>query len=74
MKTFKFIQDNLDTSNYPETNPLFSNKNKKVIGKFTDELDGQIMSELVFLRIKAYAFKVNGKKVKKNKRYNKINN
>ena len=43
---------------------LFSNKNKKVVGKFKDELDGQIMLELIFLRSKAYAFKVNGTEVK----------
>ena len=43
-ENIKLIQDDLDTSNYPETNnSLFSNKNKKVIGKFKDELDGQIM-------------------------------
>ena len=58
----KLIQDDLDTSNYLETSHLFSNK--KVIGKFKDELDGQIMTELVFLKIKAYAFKVR-KEVKK---------
>ena len=58
------IQDCLDTSIYPETNSLFLNMNKKGIGKFKDELDGQIMSELVFLS-KAYAFKVIGKEVKK---------
>ena len=34
----KFIQDDSNTSNYPETNPLLSKKNKKVIGKFKDEL------------------------------------
>ena len=42
---------------------FFFRKIKKVIGKFKDELDDQIMSELVFLRSKAYAFKV-GKEVK----------
>ena len=48
----KFIQDDLDTSNYschwPEGDArcsLFSNKNKKVISKFKDELDDQIMTE-----------------------------
>jgi len=32
-------------------------KNKKVIGKVKDELNGKLMSELVFLRSKAYAYK-----------------
>ena len=45
----KNIQDDLDTSNYPENHPLYSNVNKKVIGKFKDELGGKVMSELVFL-------------------------
>ena len=44
---------------------LFQNKNKKVIGKFKDELDGEIMTELVFLRSKACAFKVMEKEVKR---------
>ena len=54
----KLIQDDLDTSNYPKTinhwpeddvrYSLFSEKNKKVIGKFKDELNGNIMSELIF--------------------------
>ena len=33
-------------------------KNKKVIGKFKDELGGKIMSEFCALRAKAYAFKL----------------
>ena len=34
----KLIQDNLDTSNYSSDHFLHSTKNKKVIGKFKDEL------------------------------------
>ena len=33
--------DLLDTSNYVEDHPLFSNKNKKTPGKFKDELGGK---------------------------------
>ena len=29
--------DNYDFSNYPEDHPLYSEDNKKVIGKFKDE-------------------------------------
>ena len=50
------IKKYLDTSNYSEDHYLFSPKNKKVIGKFKDELSGKVMSELVFLRSKAYAY------------------
>uniref|UniRef100_UPI0035900121 uncharacterized protein n=1 Tax=Myxine glutinosa TaxID=7769 RepID=UPI0035900121 len=44
-----------DTSNYSPESELFSSKNKKVIGKFKDELGGNVMSEFVGLRSKAYA-------------------
>ena len=68
----KLIQDDLDTSSYAESGSknhssdhfLYSTKNKKVIGKFKDELGGRIMSELVFLRSKAYAYLVENKDVK----------
>ena len=39
-----------DTSNYKSDSMLFSWKNKKVIGKFKDELGGKVMSEFVGLR------------------------
>ena len=39
-----------DTSNYPEDHPLFSDLNRKVIGKFKDELGGRVMMEFVGLR------------------------
>jgi hypothetical protein len=52
----KEIIDELDTSDYPKNHQLYSEKNKKVIGKFKDELNGKIMNEIVFLRSKAYSF------------------
>ena len=48
--------DIYDTSNYKSDSVLFSVKNKKVIGKFKDELGGKVMSEFVGLRSKSYAF------------------
>ena len=47
-----------DTSNYDKKDerPLSSGINKKVIGKFKDELGGKIMKELVALRAKTQAY------------------
>ena len=47
-----------DTSNYNENDkrPLPIGKNKKVPGLFKDELGGKIMTEVVALRPKAYAY------------------
>ena len=64
-KDMKLMQDDLDTNNYSSDHFLYSTKNKKVIGKFKDELGGRIMSELVFLRSKAYAYLIENKDVKK---------
>ena len=52
----KQIQNELDTSDYPENHNLYSEENKKKIGKFKDELQGKIMNEIVSLRSKAYYF------------------
>ena len=50
------------TSNYSKdvTRPLRKGKNKKVIGKFKDELGGLIMSEFCAHRAKTYAFLIDG--------------
>ena len=46
-----------DTSNQDKNDnrPLEIGKNKKVIGKFKDELGGKILAEFVALRAKTYA-------------------
>ena len=62
----KEIIDCLDTSDYPKDHLLHSDTNKKVIGKFKDELNGKVMNEIVFLRSKAYSFTLtNSEEVKK---------
>ena len=50
------IKDYLDTSDYPKDHPLYSIKNKKVIGKFKDELNGKIMTKFIRIRSKVCCF------------------
>ena len=47
-----------DTSNYDKNDkrPIEIGLNKKVIGKFKDELGRKIMKEFVVLRAKTYAY------------------
>jgi hypothetical protein len=51
----KKIQDRLDTSDYPKDHLLCSEENKKVNGKFKDELMGEVVDEIACLRAKQYA-------------------
>ena len=46
-----------DTSDYPPEHPLFSVKNKKMFGKFKDEMNGVPIKSFVGLRPKMYSFK-----------------
>ena len=55
-KELEDIKDELDTSDYPKDHKLYSEINKKVMGKFKDELAGNIMTKFIGLRSKMYAF------------------
>ena len=58
IKYLKNLEDIFDFSNLDKTHKLFSNKNKKVIGKFKIETPKNIwIDEFVCLRSKIYAFK-----------------
>ena len=48
-------QEEYDTSNFPQDNPLHSTKNKKVLGKMKDECAGVPIAEFVGLRPKMYS-------------------
>ena len=53
MATFK---DWFDFSEYPVDHPLYDETNRKVIGKFKDELHVACMTQFVGLRPKLYSF------------------
>lgn len=50
-----------DFSGFPEDSPFFDKTNKKVLGKFKDECDGEAPSEFIGLRPKMYSLKVGSK-------------
>jgi hypothetical protein len=54
-----------DTSDYSKDHPLYSSRNKKVIGMFKDEACGKQIEEFVGLRAKLYSFTVSGEEHKK---------
>jgi hypothetical protein len=64
-KELENMKEELDTCDYPKDHPLYSLENKKVVGKFKDELNGKIMTEFIALRSKAYAFKLLNEEKKK---------
>ncbi|XP_052765064.1 uncharacterized protein LOC128206548 [Mya arenaria] len=61
-----------DTSDYPRDHFLWSNSNKKVLGKMKDETNGQPISEFVGLRSKMYSFLCNDKEEKRAKGVAKV--
>ena len=68
IKDLKNLEDIFDFSNLDENHELFSNINKKVIGKFKIETPKNvIIDEFVCLRSKAYSFKCKDNKEDKNK-------
>ena len=53
-----YVERWFDTSNYDKNDkrPFPIGKNKKVAGLFNDELGGKIITEVVALRLKTYAY------------------
>ena len=68
---YKDIESNknlYDTCDYPKEHPLYSNANKKVLGKMKDECAGTPIAECVCLRPKMYSIlKADEKNIKKAK-------
>ena len=48
-------KDKFDFSNYPQNHTLYDDTNKKVIGKFKDELGGEPIKKVIALRPKMYS-------------------
>lgn len=70
---FYTLRKYLDTCDYPvdHFSGLYSEKNKKKIGKFKDELNGKLLTCFVGLASKLYAFKlIDGHEAKKAKGVN----
>ena len=59
------VKDRFETSSYNSSRPLPVGLNKKVISLMKDELGGEIMTELVTLRPKMYAYKTGESESKK---------
>ena len=55
-KDFWSDKDKFDDSEYPENSPYFDKSNKKVIGKFKDEVSGIPVNEFIGLRNKMYSY------------------
>ena len=55
-KDFWSDKDKFDDSEYPENSPYFEKSNKKVIGKFTDEVSRIPVNAFIGLRSKMYSY------------------
>ena len=55
-KDFSSDKGNCDDSEYPENSPYFDKSNKKVIGKFKDEVSGIPINEFIRLRSEMYSY------------------
>ena len=63
-KDMQQASNHFDFSDYPTDHPLYSTKNKKVIGKMKDETSSIPISEYYGLRAKMYSMTYGGKKKK----------
>ena len=68
------MDSELDCSDYPVNHFLHSLKNKKVLGKFKDEMNGNLVLEYIGLRSKVYSIKWEHGCMKTCKGINKIVN
>ena len=65
-KDWMSIKDYMDFSGYDKKHPNYDPTNKKMLGKFKDEMDGKIITNFIALRPKMYCLKIhNENKVEK---------
>ena len=57
-----YLKPYFDSSNYPNTHPLFSLDNKAKLGCFKDETPGKEIVEMILLRPKMYSMKLRNEK------------
>jgi len=62
------LLDQLDTSNFPVDHPQYSQKNRRVLGKFKSETGSMAPKEFVGLRAKMYSLWVPGDATKCHKK------
>ena len=80
-KDFKEINEYMDFSDYNVEHTNYDKTNKKVLGKFKDEMNGHIITHFIGLKPKSYCYKVYGdekehkksKGVVKHKVHNQLN-
>jgi hypothetical protein len=55
------LLDRMDTANLPRDHPCFIAERDKIPGLFSDETNGETMTEFIALRAKSYAYDLKGK-------------
>ena len=58
---FRGMGDHFDFSDYSKDHPNYDGRNAKVLGKFKDECNGELLTEFVGLKAKMYAMRVGSK-------------
>ncbi|XP_022172740.1 uncharacterized protein LOC111035435 [Myzus persicae] len=58
LATNPILLDRMDTANLPRDHPCYIPDRKKVPGFFSDEMDGNIITEFCALRAKSYAYNI----------------